>query len=153
MGKVKEICQRIENGYLATDLIVAFIFYIAFKKGDAIYIFFAFGVACLMGLTTMLHHGTKVINNYDGDIFAKDEDSDAVYIVKSGGFKNHVDGIKVNGKVYKLPAGVRATVTRNGNIYMCSLLGEIIYSVAGGELQKAPDACWNKLFSKKTQEA
>ena len=153
MKNIKEICQRIENGYLSTDLIVAFIFYIAFKKGDAIYIFFAFGVACLMGLTTMLHHGTKVINNYDGDIFAKDEDSDAVYIVKSGGFKNHVDGIKVNGKVYKLPDGVRATVTRSGDIRMYSLLGYLIYIIEGGELTSAPDSSWNKLFPTQAQEA
>lgn len=142
----KEICQRIENGYLATDLIVAFIFYIAFKKGDAIYIFFAFGVACLMGLTTMLHHGTKVINNYDGDIFAKDEDSNTVHTVKSGEFKNHIDGIKVNGKVYKLPDGVRATVTRSGKIYMYSLLGEIVYAIAGDEICAPPDDAWKPLF-------
>ena len=151
MGKVKEICQRIGNGYLATDLIVVLILGIAFKKGEEIYVVLAMFAAFIMSATTMFHHATKVINNYNGDIFAKDDDSDTVYIVKSGGFKNHVDGIKVNGKVYKLPAGVWATVTRNGNIYMCSLLGEIIYSVAGGELQKAPDACWDKLFS--TQEA
>lgn len=73
--------------------------------------------------------------------------SDAVYIVKSGGFKNHVDGIKVNGKVYKLPDGVRATVTRSGKIYMYSLLGEIVYAIAGDEICTPPDPTWNKLFN------
>ena len=138
MGKVKEICQRIGNGYLATDLIVVLILGIAFKKGEEIYVVLAMFAAFIMSATTMFHHATKVINNYNGDIFAKDDDSDTVYIVKSGGFKNHVDGIKVNGKVYKLPAGVWATVTRNGNIYMCSLLGKLFILLRAVNCKRPP---------------
>lgn len=74
MGKIKEICQRIENGYLATDLMVVLVLCIALKKGEGIYVILAIFVALIMASTTMFHHGTKVINNYSGDILAKDED-------------------------------------------------------------------------------
>lgn len=147
MGKVKESLKRCENGYLFADITLLLIIPVFFWKKDPILILFLGIIALIFLGMTMVHQGTKVINKYDKDILAKDDDSDVVHTVKSGDYKGNVDGIKVDGKVYKLPDGVRATVTRDGKIRVYSLLGKLIYLGAGGELSKAPDAAWDNLFN------
>ena len=151
MGKVKESLKKYENGYLFADITFLGAIGILFWKKEPMYFVFLLIIYVIVIYMTIFNQGTKVINNYDKDILAKDEDSDVVHTVKSGEYKGHVDGIKVDGKVYKLPDGVRATVTRTGKIRVYSAIGLLFYMAGGGELTKAPNACWDKLFS--TQEA
>ncbi len=143
MEKLKHFLKRNENGYLFTDITLLLIIPVFFWKKEPILILFLGIIALIFLGMTMVHQGTKVINKYDKDILAKDDDSDVVHTVKSG----DVDGIKVDGKVYKLPDGVRATVTKSGKIRIYSLVGYFIYLGAGGELSKAPDSAWNDLFN------
>ena len=145
MGGIKEFLKRNENGYLFADITLILGLVVLFGKKDHIYFGLILMIFIIVYLMT-LNQGTKVINNYNKDIRAKDADFDVVHIVKSGEYKGNVDGIKVDGKVYKLPDGVRATVTKNGKIRVYSLFGYFLYLTCGGELTKAPDARWYKLF-------
>lgn len=152
MVEIKKFLKRNENGFLFADLLfIASVFYIIKTKNHYITPFALIIIAIFIYIT-IFHHGTKVINNSGKPIDAKDEDSDTVYTVRPGEFRDHIDGIKVDGKVYKLPDGVRATVTKNRKIMVYSLLGYFFYLTAGGELTKAPDDGWNKLFPVQEQE-
>ena len=152
MGKVKESLKRCENGYLFADITFWGAIGILFWKKEPMYFACLLIIYVIVVCKTIFNQGTKVINNYDKDILAKDEDSDVVHIVKSGEYKGNVDGIRVDGKVYKLPDGVRATVTRTGKIRFYSAHGLLFYWAGGGELTSAPDASWDKLFPTQAQE-
>lgn len=146
---MKEAFQKLENGYLFTDLLfIASVIYF-FKTKNYHFIPVAIIVVGIVMYITMFHHGTRVINKSGKTIKAKDEGSAAVYDVADGNFKNHIDGILVDGTVYKLPDGVRATVTKHGKIFVSSLFGTLIYKLSGGALKAAPDAAWNPLFEAK----
>lgn len=142
---MKEKMQRLENGYLVVDIAIVWCI-IAFAKGNVERSLFLLAIVVIVWYITMYHHGTKVINRYNGNVFVKGEDGDEVFAVPSGDMKNHVDGVKVNGKVYKLPDGVRATITKNGKVFVSSVFGYLVYKVCGGELGKAPDPSWDKLL-------
>lgn len=146
MDKFKHFLKRNENGYLFTDITIIVAIIVLFWKKEPVYIVPIVIIAVVFFTMSVLNQGTKVINKYDKDILAKDDDSDVVHTVKSGDYKGNVDGIKLDGKVYKLPDGVRATVTKSGKIRICSIVGSLIYWGAGEELAKAPDAGWDNLF-------
>ena len=144
---MKEKFQKFENGYLFVDLLVigSILYYLKSKNYNLIPIEII--VVGIIMYIVMYHNGTKVINRSNENVFVKDEDSDEVSIVPSGRLKNNIDGVRVNGKVYKLPDGVRATITKKGKVFVSSIIGTIIYKVSGGELKSAPDPSWNKLFN------
>lgn len=144
---MKEKLQKLENGYLLLDLSILGGLLWYWKTKDISNLVVAVVVAAIILWIVALHHGTKVINRTNENVFVKGEDGDEVFTVPSGGLKNNVDGVKVNGKVYKLPDGVRATVTKKGNIFVPSIAGSIIYLLGGGELKSAPDPSWEKLFN------
>ena len=145
---MKEFFQRLENGYLLRDIVFfGGLFWTSqtteeFEVCLSLIILFASIILWI----TVFHLGTKVINNSHEDVWAKGEDGAVVYRVPAGGFKNHVNGLKVNGRVYKLPDGARAIVTKNGHIIFLSIIGHFLYKLGCGELRKAPDPTWMPLF-------
>ena len=89
-----------------------------------------------------------VKNNSNQTIYIKPEEATEPEAVPPQGEGYDIDGIKANGKVYKLPDGVHATVNEKNEIKVSSITGRLIYMLGGG-LQTAPkDGGWQKIFDK-----
>lgn len=147
MGEIKNYLKRYENGYLITDIsaIGGVIYYIITKKIECLII--AAIAVVMIFIVASLHHGSRVINRSGKRIKAKDEDGSTIYYVEDGEFKNHIDGINVDGTVYKIPDGVRVVVRKGGKIRTYSLLGGLINAVSGSVLTSAPDKSWDLMFN------
>ena len=91
---------------------------------------------------------TKVSNQSPNTIHAKPEEGAEPMAVPPQGQCYGIDGIKAQGKVYKLPDGVHATVKADGKIKIQSLTAKFIYLLGGGVLQAPPDGGWQKLFER-----
>lgn len=91
---------------------------------------------------------TKVSNQSPNTIHAKPEEGTEPVAVPPQGQCYGIDGIKAQGRVYKLPDGVHATVKADGKIKIQSLTGRFVYMLIGGLLQAPPDGGWQKLFER-----
>lgn len=58
-----------------------------------------------------------------------------------------VDGIKANGKVFKLCSGTHVEVKANGEIVTKALSAKFINKNIGGYLNQSPDPNWDELFN------
>ena len=142
------------NLYLATDILamlaIIVLVFSAKKKDES----FLIGSALLGALAFIIiaiqakWGQTKVSNESSTMIYAKPEEgTEPVGIVPQGeGYA--IDGIKTDGKVYKLPNGVHATIGEGGKIRIASITGTLIYLLGGGVLPTPPDGGWQKLFDR-----
>jgi hypothetical protein len=62
--------------------------------------------------------------------------------------KYGIDGVKINGVVYKIPDGTHAKITKENKIKIDSIFGWFVYVVRGGILTDAPSD-WKSLFDAK----
>src|SRR5690554_4199833 len=100
-----------------------------------------------------------VINNYSGDVYFKPEGN---MKLNNFNFKNNkaykmgkkswipVDGINVNGIVYKISNGYsRVYISENGNVSVQYLLlfPKLHYIILGGVRSNSPDSTWDELFN------
>ena len=142
------------NLYLATDIlalaaIIVLVFYT--KKKDETFLIGSalLGVLAFIIIAIQAKWGqTKVSNKSSATIYAKPEEGTEPVGIVPQGEQWGIDGIKTDGKVYKLPDGVHATVAESGKIRIASLTGTFIYMLIGGRLSTPPDGGWQKLFDR-----
>ena len=142
------------NLYAVTDILalLAIIMLVLYaKKKDETFLIGS-GIATVlaaMAFIIQVKFGqTKVSNQSPNTIHAKPEEGTEPVAVPPQGQCYGIDGIKAQGKVYKLPDGVHATVKADGKIKIQSLTAKFIYLLGGGLLQAPPDGGWQKLFER-----
>lgn len=90
----------------------------------------------------------KVQNDSGKTIMAKPETGSCDPVeVKPGEFLNGIDGVKVDGRVYKAVGGSCISVNENNKIKNWSMSGCFFNLTRGGYLSEAPDDCWKPLFN------
>ena len=133
------------DGYLTGDLFM-FLFALALAKGSiktAFVLLTTGGIFYLIAASIMKNH---VYNATNDVIFAMDENEhDKIYMISNGEEISNVDGVNINGTIYKIPDGVNAIVTDKG-IRIISAMGNIVYFVSGGKKRTLPEPSWKKLF-------
>ncbi len=90
---------------------------------------------------------TKVNNDSDENIFAKSENDCDAQTLLPHSVKYNIDGVKVNGKVFKASDGTHIVVNADGSIKTKSFIGKFINSTRGGYLSTPPDDGWKPLFN------
>ncbi len=141
----KKIKRGHLDGYLTGDLFM-FLFALALAKGNIKSSFFLGLVGFLFYTCAADLLKNHVYNSTGGVIFAMDEnDHDKIIMLPAGEAISNVDGVNINGTVYKIPDGVNAVATRNG-IRILSAMGNLVYFVGGGRKRKLPEPSWEKLF-------
>ncbi|HTO16572.1 MAG TPA: hypothetical protein VLZ83_12430, partial [Edaphocola sp.] len=100
-----------------------------------------------------------VTNEYKGDVYFKPEGDlnlNDFHFKNDGAYKMGtqswipLDGINVNGKVYKISDGysnIRITETGEVKVLYLGLPGQLHYWFLGGEKSSPPDPSWNNLFN------
>lgn len=86
---------------------------------------------------------TKVFNESNKVLWAKPEEGDEPHTIQANENCDDVDGINLEGRVFKLPNGLPITVKDDG-VHNHSLTGWILYSLMGREFTG-----WKKLFDAK----
>lgn len=89
---------------------------------------------------------TVVENDTEHDIYAKDEESSNVVVIPSHKRVSGINGIKVDGVVYKLCSGTHVVVKENGKVRTKSLTGKFVNNTHGGKISSPPDEGWNNIF-------
>ena len=89
---------------------------------------------------------TVVENDTEHDIYAKDEESSNVVVIPSHKRVSGIDGIKVDGVVYKLCSGTHVVVKEDGKVRTKSLTGKFVNNTRGGKISSPPDEGWNNIF-------
>lgn len=85
---------------------------------------------------------TKVDNRYKGNVFANPENGTDPFKMPNG-----IDGVKVNGVVYKISDGCHAVINRKGKVVINSITGKFMnFAMGGGILTTRPDDGWKDLF-------
>ena len=142
------------NLYAVTDILalLAIVLFILSGKREDKTILIGSGIAIILAgiaFTIQVKFGqTKVSNQSPNTIYAKPEEGTEPVAVPPQGQCYGIDGIKAQGKVYKLPDGVHATVNDGGSVRIASIIGTLIYLVRGGLLPTPPDGGWQKLFER-----
>jgi hypothetical protein len=150
MNKVKDF----NFGYLVDATALGFVLTIILMKTNMIsqdkriiaYIIIAIVVLILM---YMFCQDTKITNESDTKAFIKAEQGDNIDELLPKSTKYGIDGVKINGVVYKTPDGTRANITKNGKLKVESITGKLLYIILGGVLKTAPDSSWEPLFDAK----
>ena len=142
------------NLYAVTDILalLAIVLFILSGKREDKTILIGSGIAIILAgiaFTIQVKFGqTKVSNQSPNTIYAKPEEGTEPVAVPPQGQCYGIDGIKAQGRVYKLPDGVHATVKADGKIKIQSLTAKFIYLLGGGLLPTPPDGGWQKLFER-----
>lgn len=139
---------------LATVLIVIIFGFFLIRKAEAkdkVYLY-AMGVAGALALVSwilQIGKSATVINNSCETIKAKPEDCSCEPIdVKPGEKICGIDGVKVNGKVYKASDSTTIVVNSDGTVSPLSFVDKIINSgKKRGYITQCPDDCWKPLFN------
>lgn len=140
--------------YFVVDIfiIIAIVFIIiGIIKKEKIYGVGMVSTGIIAGLIFLLqmYKGKSLVHNMSDEmIYAKPEEGTEPVAVPPHGELYDIDGFKANGKVYKLPDGVHATVSQNGKVSIASLTGTLMYMLIGGVLPTPPDGGWQKLFGR-----
>lgn len=113
-----------------------------FSELSAILLF----VSILISLKKHYIGDTVVENDTAHDIYAKDEESSNVVEIPSHKRVFGIDGIKVDGVVYKLCSGTHVVVKENGKVRTKSLTGKLANNTRGGKISSPPDEGWNNIF-------
>lgn len=146
------------NGYLIGDIsiLLAVLYLLFFKipflskfaKGSLFVCLFL--LSALSIFITLFTGKTYVKNKSKKSIFAKCENDKTVLEVKPGECLSYIDGISVNGVVYKLSDGSSVVVKEDDSIKLLSFgLTSYIGVSKCEELSSAPDLDWQPLFDKK----
>ncbi len=144
------------NWYRVEDVIVMvgvllFILVLCKKMDVITFLFSETGVFLLCVLVVFLlkknYIGDTVVENEtEHDIYSKDEESSNVVVIPSHERVSGIDGIKVDGVVYKLCSGTHVVVKENGKVRTKSLTGKLVNNTRGGKISSPPDEGWNNLF-------
>ena len=86
---------------------------------------------------------TKVYNESGTVLWAKPEEGDEPHTIQPGEVCKSVDGINLEGRVFKLPNGLPVTIKKDG-VHNHSITGFILYSLTGREFTG-----WKPLFDVK----
>lgn len=146
--------QDFNFGYLVDIAILGFVLTIILMKTNIIsqdkriiaYIIIAIVVFILM---YMFCQETKIINESETKAFIKSEADKQTDGLLPKSTKYGIDGVKINGVVYKTPDGTHAKITESGKIKVESITGKFLYFVLGGVLNTPPDSSWEPLFDAK----
>lgn len=84
-------------------------------------------------------------NNYNKSIYAKPEKGETPIEIPENKDLYNIDGIKVDGKLYKCCDGTHIIVEKDGSIKNTSVIGKIFNTVRGGYKTKALAENWEKL--------
>ncbi len=112
------------------------------------------GVAISLVVTTLCFiyatviSKTVVYNKSATKMGAKDENNAPTDVIETlpGHSVSNVDGVKVNGIVFKIPDGVHAIITQKG-VVVKSIIGRMMYNLKGGVLLSPPNEAWIPLFN------
>lgn len=150
MNKIKDF----NFGYLVDIAVLGFVLTIILMKTNIIsqdkriiaYIIIAIVVFILM---YMFCQDTKITNENETKAFIKSEADKQTDVLLPKSTKYGIDGVKINGVVYKTPDGTHANITKNGKLKVESITGKLLYIILGGVLKTAPDSSWEPLFDAK----
>ena len=133
------------DGYLTGDLFM-FLFALALVKGSIKTAFVLLTIGSVFYLIAASILKNHVYNATNDVIFAMDEnDHDKIYMIQNGEEISNVDGVNINGTVYKIPDGVNAVASNRG-LRIFSAMGNVVYFVAGGKKRTLPEPSCKKLF-------
>lgn len=92
--------------------------------------------------------GKSKIENASGEIaYTKSEDGCDAVEMEPGTERYDIDGVKNQGRTYKLVDGVHGVIRKDGTVKVKSLTGKFVNRIlGGGELCCAPDNCWVPLI-------
>lgn len=98
----------------------------------------------------MIKHDSGLIieNDYPGEFFIKPEFSDEpVKVTPSTPLPIEADGIKINGRIFKLITGTNIKITKDGKIKSYSpISARMIEHITPNKLSKKEQIQWKKLF-------
>lgn len=100
-------------------------------------------------LIYMFGQDTKITNKSETMAFIKTEENEKVKELPQNTTKYGIDGVKINGNIYKTPDGTHATIKKNGKLKIHSITGYLLYIVLGGhEEPKDLPSDWDALKQK-----
>lgn len=136
------------NLYYGIDFIAVAIICIAFyKKVNYEYAYILLVILVVL-LLIAKNQSATVINKSKFVIFGKHEDNDSELVeIKPGETVSNIDGVKVEGRVFKAVNGTHITIKADGRIKTHSITGRILNKIRGGYLDNAPDSDWDWLFN------
>lgn len=140
------------NLYAAVDVmaLVTLLLLVAFvaKKEETLgkCFFGSLTITGVLGLVQMMFGQSKIENESGEDVYTKSEEGCNAIQLAPGYSRYDIDGVKNQGKVYKLVDGCHGVVKKDGTVRVKSFTGKFINSVRGGVLTAAPDECWEPLF-------
>ncbi len=100
-----------------------------------------------IGATQAIFGKAKVTNKSGKPIYVKPEDGSEPLVVKPRTEQYDIDGVKVNGKVYKATDGTHIVVNADGTVTTKSLTGKFLNKFGGGYLSAPPDNGRKPLFN------
>ena len=104
--------------------------------------FLLFLVLYLFFFLFQFNRKSKVFNNSDSVIWAKPETGSKIFTIQPNESCSDVDGVNMNGFVYKIPDGLPVEF-RNDGIHHFSFTGFILFKLFGRRFDG-----WNELFCK-----
>lgn len=100
-------------------------------------------------LIYMFCQDTKITNKSETMAFIKTEENEKVEELPQNSTKYGIDGVKINGDIYKTPDGTHATINKNGKLKIHSFTGYLLYIILGGhEEPKDLPSDWDALKQK-----
>lgn len=100
-------------------------------------------------LIYMFGQDTKITNKSEAMAFIKTEEKEKVEELPQNTTKYGIDGVKINGDIYKTPDGTHVTIKKNGKLKIHSITGYLLYIVLGGHKEpKDLPSDWNLLKEK-----
>ncbi len=144
------------NWYYAIDILTVLLFVLLLVavhyKNQKLLMFFGIDIV-LCGSFLIIENKkvppipSKVTNNSDDSVWAKPETGNTPVQIAPHTEMYGVDGIKANGKVFKLCSGTHVEVKANGEIVTKALTAKFINKNIGGYLNQSPDTDWDELFN------
>ncbi|MCK9303504.1 MAG: hypothetical protein PHU62_10055 [Bacteroidales bacterium] len=139
------------DGYLIADftaLITVILFILCLLHKTSIkYLGGTLAVTGILIFVQATFGKAQIINKTGKAICSKPEIEDKpISNINDQESKSSIDGIKMNGIVYKIPDGVHAIATEQNRIKINSIIGSVAYYAKGGLLTTPPDDSWNALF-------
>lgn len=128
------------------------LFFVGNSESVEKFFLYAIGVAgfvCLVSWFLQIIKSATVFNGSDQAIKAKLVNcSDKLVDVKSGEKLCGIDGVKVNGRVYRVTRSTTIVVNKDGTVVSLSLIDKLLNSGVGSSyMDKCPDDSWKALFN------
>lgn len=131
-------------------LLIAMIFILILKR---FFVGFCIGAAGIVRGFYMLKNESGLIieNEYPGEFYVKPENSDVpIRITPNTSLPIKADGIKINGKVFKLRTGTNVKITKDGDIVTYSPISRLVNEyVSEKDFSKQELVGWRLLFEAK----